>query len=139
MRSESGTLVSSFAPRFTTYRNATQQRISERIALQYSMVVVGPTIDDYDTPRERPHVDWISVDERWPPTCVNVLVLLRSGCFAVLNRWENDWYPGGIPCDDAIAWVHLPRPPRMTLSPVLPKQRARPKAASRGTRGRRKK
>lgn len=91
------------------------------------MVLVGPTIDSYETPRNHPNVNWISIDERWPPGNVQVLVLLRSGGQAVLNRVKNEWWPGGIPCEEAIAWVHLPNPPRMTLAPVRPAASAKMK------------
>lgn len=79
---------------------------------------MGPKIDSYEKPRRQPEVAWISIDERWPPSSVPVLVLLRNGAHEVLNRWNNEWWPGGIPCDSAVAWVHLPRPPRMTLVPI---------------------
>jgi hypothetical protein len=94
--------------------------------MQYVMLA-GPTIDAHERPRNHPNVNWISIDERWPPGSVHVLVLLRSGCYAVLNRFKNEWWPGGIPCEDAIAWVHLPKPPRMTLAPVRPAARTKKK------------
>lgn len=50
---------------------------------------------------------------------------MANGSYAVLNRHKGDWYPGEIPCNEALVWVHLPKPPEMV--PVIrgaPRKRA---------------
>lgn len=99
---------------------------------------IGPRIDSYDAPRKGPQADWIPIGDRWPPGSVPVLVLLTNGSYAVLNRFRGEWWPGGIPCDESFAWVHLPKPPDMVVVPRKPRNRKQPKL-SKKTRDARKK
>lgn len=99
---------------------------------------LGPRIDSYDDPRVRARVEWIPIEERWPPGSVPVLVFLGNGSYAVLNRYRGDWWPGEISCDESFAWVHLPKPPDMVVVPRKPRDRKRPKT-SKPARGARKK
>lgn len=95
---------------------------------------IGPRIDSYDAPRKRAQADWITIEDRWPPSSVPVLVLLHTGSCAVLNRYKGDWWPGEIPCDESFAWAHLPLPPEMVVVPRKPRERKQPKNP-RTTRG----
>lgn len=89
---------------------------------------LGLRIDSYDDPRVRPRVEWIPIEERWPPGSVPVLVFLGNGSYAVLNQHRGDWWPGQIPCDEAFAWVHLPKPPEFVVVPRKPRARKQSKS-----------
>ena len=56
---------------------------------------------------------WISVDERMPSTCIDVLVY-RSGGITLggYDSYEGFWYDQGLRCGKVTHWMPLPDKPK---------------------------
>lgn len=58
---------------------------------------------------------WISVEERLPEDCIDVLVFIRIGCTSstsISYVLKRRWWSRGIPIENVTHWANLPEPPK---------------------------
>ena len=57
---------------------------------------------------------WISVNERMPEDCIDVLVFTRSGytsSISIAHALKGRWFSKGIPIETVTHWMQLPSMP----------------------------
>ena len=71
--------------------------------------------DGYRVGVEATQPRWISVEERLPYDCIDVLVFTRSGytsSISIANTLKGRWFSRGIPFENVTHWMPLPEAPK---------------------------
>ncbi len=106
-----------FAP---GWQNARGCRIENECAIAYGIPFMNEDTN-VDMPKqmvaqlEAAQPRWISVEERLPYDCVDVIVFTRSGYtsgISIAHVLKGRWFSRGIPIKNVTHWMLLPKAPK---------------------------